>query len=127
MRSARPRTAVAALAGCASLALVGAGSTAWACSAASALTNISPTVGEPGQRVTGSGTNYAAAPVEIRWNGAEGGGSGHSDGPQLRGDDHGVDRATALALLEELQNLRRNITRLQTIVDEIAQLVTSTT
>jgi len=37
------------------------------------------------------------------------------------------DRATALALLEELQNRRRNVTRLQMIVDEIAQLVTSTT
>ncbi len=43
------------------------------------------------------------------------------------GSPHGVDRATALALLEELQDLRRNITRLRTIVDEIAQLVTSTT
>jgi len=44
-----------------------------------------------------------------------------------RGSPHGVDRVTACALLEELQNLRRNMTRLQTIVDEIAQLVTSTT
>jgi len=43
------------------------------------------------------------------------------------GSPHGVDRATALALLEELQDLRRTITRLQHLAGEIAQLVTSTT
>jgi hypothetical protein len=39
------------------------------------------------------------------------------------GSPHGVDRETALALLEELQDLRRTITRLQHLAGEIAQLV----
>ena len=43
------------------------------------------------------------------------------------GSAHGVDRATALALLEELQHLRRTVTRLRTIVDEVAQLLTPAT
>ena len=43
------------------------------------------------------------------------------------GSPHGVDRATALALLEELQHLRRTVTRLRTIVDEVAQLLTPAT
>jgi len=40
------------------------------------------------------------------------------------GSLYGVDRATALALLEELQHLRRTITRLQHLAGEITQLVT---
>ena len=40
------------------------------------------------------------------------------------GSAQGLDRATALALLEELQDLRRTISRLRTIAHEIAQLVT---
>ena len=43
------------------------------------------------------------------------------------GSAHGLDRATALALLEELQHLRRSVTRLRTIVDEVAQLLTPAT
>lgn len=35
----------------------------------------------------------------------------------------GLDRATTLALLEELQQLRRTISRLRTIAHEIAQLL----
>lgn len=83
MTSARSRAAVATFAGCASLALVGAASSAWACTAASAHTSISPTVGQPGQSVTVSGTNYAAAPVEVRWNGAEGAVLGTAMGPNF--------------------------------------------
>lgn len=82
MRSARPRT-VAAFAGCASLALAGAASSAWACTGASALTTISPTVGQPGQPVNVVGTDYAASPVEIRWNGADGAVLGTAMGPNF--------------------------------------------
>ena len=39
------------------------------------------------------------------------------------GSSQGLDRATALALLEELQNLRRTISRLRAIAREIAQLL----
>ncbi len=43
------------------------------------------------------------------------------------GSTQGLDRATALALLEEYQDLRRTLTRLRTIVDEIVQLLTPAT
>ena len=43
------------------------------------------------------------------------------------GSAQGLDRATALAVLDEYQDLRRTVSRLRTIVDEIAQLLTPAT
>ena len=69
----RQRTKVVAVGGFTSLAAIaGVASAAWACTAAAPVTSISPKVGQPGAEVRVAGTNYAAGPVEIRWNGATG-------------------------------------------------------
>lgn len=39
------------------------------------------------------------------------------------GSQQGIDRATALDLLEELQHLRQNVARLRAIAEEIYELL----
>ena len=92
----------------------------------------------PSRWLSGGGQIPAAAPrtpVRVRCATVDGSAWTDEDLELLRrstvmltpGSPHGVDRATALALLEELQHLRRTVTRLRTIVDEVAQLLTPTT
>lgn len=66
----RRRTILVGFTSLAAVALIA--SAAWACTGSAPATSISPKAAEPGAQVTVSGTNYAAAPVEVRWNGVPG-------------------------------------------------------